>query len=61
MSSNELLVEKIAGFFWKALELGYSWGDAWDLLLKSREGQGILNLEYTYLEHFRQNLYYLCI
>lgn len=51
ITNEELLVDKISGFFWKALDLGYDWKDAWDLLLNSEEGQGILNLDYTYLVH----------
>lgn len=39
---------RMAGFLFGAIELGYSMDDAWDLLQTSEEGQGILSDDYVY-------------
>ena len=51
LSTISLINEKVTGFFIGALDLGYSYDDAWSLLLNSKQGQGILNNEYAYSVH----------
>ena len=53
ISTTSLINEKVTGFFIGALGLGYSYDDAWSLLLNSKQGQGILNNEYKYSVHFQ--------
>ena len=51
LSTTSLINEKVTGFFIGALDLGYSYDDAWSLLLNSKQGQGILNNDYAYSVH----------
>lgn len=51
LSTISLINEKVTGFFIGALDLGYSYDDAWSLLLNSKQGQGILNNDYVYSVH----------
>ncbi|MBO4395639.1 MAG: hypothetical protein J5819_04770 [Eubacterium sp.] len=53
ISDQELINEKVAGFFLGAMRMGYDYDDAWSLLLSSKQGQGILNNEYAYSVHFQ--------
>lgn len=43
--------DRLAGFLVGAQRLGYTLNDAWDLLLHSREGSGILNDDYEFAVH----------
>ena len=40
---------QISAFFATSLAMGYNYCDAWDLLLNSRQGQGILAEDWVYL------------
>ena len=53
MTTEDLIKDKITGFFMRALQNGYNYNDAWELLLQSKQGQGILNNDYTYSVHFQ--------
>lgn len=53
MTNQELINDKITGFFMRALQRGYDYSDAWSLLLSSKQGQGILNNDYAYSVHFQ--------
>ena len=35
------------------MRMGYCLADAWDLMLKSEQGQGLLRGEYMYAEHLQ--------
>lgn len=50
---RKLINEKIEGFFIGALDLGYSYDEAWSLLLDSEQGVGILNNDYKYSVHLQ--------
>jgi len=43
--------DRMAGFLIGAQQLGYSLNNAWDLLLSSEQGNGLLNDEYAYAVH----------
>lgn len=53
MKDRVLIRDKVSGFLLEAALLGYSWDDAWSLLLNSKQGRGILNNDYTYSVHFQ--------
>ena len=47
----DLKVDKLVGFFIEFLDYGYDYETAWNYMLTEKEGQGILNEEYLYIEH----------
>lgn len=50
---KEEKVERMGSFLTGAMLMGYSLFDAWDLMLKSVQGQGLLRGEYMYAEHLQ--------
>ena len=45
--------DRILGFLCRALELGYSYDEAWDLFLNSTQGKGIQENDPWYIEHLQ--------
>ena len=49
----EIFTDRLAGFLYQALTMGYDYNNAWKLLLNSKQGRGILERDYTYFIHFQ--------
>ena len=50
---KKLFIEKLTGFLYGAVELGYDYDNAWKLLTNSPQGLGLLAGDYDYLVHFK--------
>ena len=53
LRDSELFCDRVSGFLYELLNYGYNYNEAWNLLLASKEGMGILNRDYTYFIHFQ--------